>query len=51
MRTYARVSFCLSAVGRAIKFEIVIDPAYDKDSSGCTAVAALVTNDNKIYVV
>ncbi|KIM77295.1 hypothetical protein PILCRDRAFT_622146 [Piloderma croceum F 1598] len=26
------------------------NPAYAKDSSGCTAVAALVTNDNKIYV-
>ena len=28
----------------------VIDPNA-KGSSGCTAVAALVTNDNKIYVV
>ena len=51
MRTYSQVSFCLSAGSRAIKFEIVIDPAYEKDSSGCTAVAALLTNDNKIYVV
>ena len=28
-----------------------IDPAHTRDPSGCTAVAALVTNDGKIYVV
>ena len=28
-----------------------IDPAHTKDKSGCTAVAALVTDDGKIYVV
>lgn len=27
------------------------DPAHTRDPSGCTAVAALVTHDNKIYVV
>lgn len=27
------------------------DPAHNRDPSGCTAVAALITNDNKIYVV
>jgi protein phosphatase 2C family protein 2/3 len=27
------------------------DPAHTRDPSGCTAVAALVTNDNKLYVV
>lgn len=31
--------------------DIFADPACDKNSSGCTAVAALVTNNNKIYVV
>jgi len=30
--------------------DLLADPSYKKDSSGCTAVAALVTNDNKIYV-
>jgi protein phosphatase 2C family protein 2/3 len=27
------------------------DPAHTRDPSGCTAVAALLTSDNKIYVV
>lgn len=27
------------------------DPAHTRDPSGCTAVAALITKDNKIYVV
>ena len=26
-------------------------PAHPRDASGCTAVAALLTSDNKIYVV
>ena len=29
----------------------LLDPQYAKDPSGCTAVAALVTKDKKIYVV
>jgi hypothetical protein len=28
-----------------------VDPAHTRDPSGCTAVAALLTSDNKIYVV
>lgn len=28
-----------------------IDPSYTRDPSGCTAVAALITKDKKIYVV
>jgi hypothetical protein len=27
------------------------DPSHTRDPSGCTAVAALITHDNKIYVV
>jgi len=30
--------------------DLLADPAHTRDSSGCTAVAALVTDDNKIYV-
>jgi hypothetical protein len=51
MKTFAQVGFCLSAIDRDIKFEITIGPTNNKNSSGCTAVAALITNDNKIYVV
>ena len=29
----------------------LLDPAHVRDPSGCTAVAALITADNKIYVV
>jgi hypothetical protein len=28
-----------------------VDPAHTREPSGCTAVAALLTSDNKIYVV
>lgn len=27
------------------------DPALTRDPSGCTAIAALITHDNKIFVV
>jgi len=30
--------------------DLLADPAHARDSSGCTAVAALLTHDNKIYV-
>jgi len=30
--------------------DMLADPAYTRDPSGCTAVTALVTNDNKIFV-
>lgn len=30
--------------------DLLADPTHTKDSSGCTAVAALLTHDNKIYV-
>ena len=30
---------------------VLEDPAHTRDPSGCTAVAALVTHDKKIYVV
>ncbi|KAF9568788.1 PP2C-domain-containing protein [Agrocybe pediades] len=30
--------------------DLLANPAHTRDPSGCTAVAALVTNDNKIYV-
>jgi len=33
------------------QLELSVDPKHKKDSSGCTAVAALLTHDNKIYVV
>jgi protein phosphatase 2C family protein 2/3 len=28
----------------------VLDPSFDNDNSGCTAVAALLTKDNVLYV-
>jgi protein phosphatase 2C family protein 2/3 len=31
--------------------DLLADPAHARDPSGCTAVAALVTHDSKIYVV
>jgi len=31
--------------------DMLADPAYTRDPSGCTAVSALVTKDNKIFVV
>jgi protein phosphatase 2C family protein 2/3 len=31
--------------------DVSVDPAHTRDPSGCTAVAALLTHDNKIYVV
>ncbi|TFK40544.1 PP2C-domain-containing protein [Crucibulum laeve] len=30
--------------------DLLANPAHTRDPSGCTAVAALITNDNKIYV-
>ncbi|KAF8158375.1 phosphatase 2C-like domain-containing protein, partial [Crassisporium funariophilum] len=30
--------------------DLLADPAHTRDPSGCTAVAALITHDNKIYV-
>jgi len=30
--------------------DILANPAHTRDPSGCTAVAALLTHDNKIYV-
>jgi hypothetical protein len=30
---------------------IFLDPEYEKDHSGCTAVCALVTKENALYVV
>jgi len=30
--------------------DLLADPAYARDTSGCTAVAALLTHDDKIYV-
>lgn len=35
----------------SIEADSTLDPAHTRDPSGCTAVAALVTSDNKIYVV
>jgi hypothetical protein len=31
--------------------DLASDPAYTRDPSGCTAVTALVTKDNRIFVV
>jgi protein phosphatase 2C family protein 2/3 len=31
--------------------DLFADPAHTRDPSGCTAVAALITHDGKIYVV
>jgi protein phosphatase PTC2/3 len=31
--------------------DLASDPAYTRDPSGCTAVSALVTKDNRIFVV
>jgi len=31
--------------------DLLADPAYTRDPSGCTAISALVTRDNKIIVV
>lgn len=41
----------LSAGFPTSKPKTTLDPAHAEGSSGCTAIAALVTNDDKIYVV
>lgn len=51
MRIYSQVSPDVSDPIRIRDLKTLIDPAHTRDPSGCTAVAALVTGDGKIYVV
>lgn len=34
-----------------INFKRILDPAYVNEASGCTAIVALLTKDNVLYVV
>jgi protein phosphatase 2C family protein 2/3 len=36
---------------QVVAYQVFLDPSHTRDPSGCTAVAALVTHDGKIYVV
>lgn len=51
------MKICVPVCGNAIPLRpdslvhIMLDPAFFQDPSGCTAVAALLTHDRRLFVV
>ena len=51
MRTSGQVGLAVFACTISLSADVLEDPAFFRDPSGCTAVAALFTHDGRVFVV